>query len=279
MKIVFSDKCLEYKQEGHPETPERIKTVHDFLKGVYEFVEPTPAEEKDILLVHTKELLEKVRSGNINDADTPNHDNIFSYASLSAGGAIKAAELAVKEENAFSLMRPPGHHAGRDFLGGFCYFNNLAIAVEKALKDVGRVCIIDFDGHHGNGTQDIFLGDKDVLYVSLHQSPLFPGTGLKPEKNCLNYPLPPGVDHRVYIEVLTKALHEVRRFDADLLAVSAGFDSCCSDPLTSILLQPKDFEKIGKLIEGLDKPLFAVLEGGYSEDMHECVYSFLKGLV
>jgi acetoin utilization deacetylase AcuC-like enzyme len=103
---------------------------------------------------------------------------------LAAGAALGAQEIALSGENVFSLMRPPGHHAGRDSLGGFCYFNNIAIAIAKALIKIKKAVILDLDCHHGNGTQDIFLGDNRVLYISLHQSPLYPGTGLKSAKNC-----------------------------------------------------------------------------------------------
>jgi acetoin utilization deacetylase AcuC-like enzyme len=278
VKVVFSDKCLEYSQAGHPESPERVRTSHAYLKDKFEFVLPGEIEEADILLVHSQSLLDSVKTGRFYDADSPNYPEIFAYARLSAGAAVTACEMALEGEAAMSLMRPPGHHVGRNFLGGFCYFNNVAIAVAKALQQVGKVAIIDFDCHHGNGTQDIFLGKQNVLYVSLHQSPLYPGTGLISEGNCLNSPLAAGTDEARYMTTFSKAIDEVNKFSPDLIAVSAGFDNYKNDPLAGLRLEKSTYEKIGRAIRKLGKPTFAVLEGGYSLDLPECIYNFLSGL-
>lgn len=278
MRIIFSNKCLEYSQAGHPESPERVRASYDYLKDKFEFVPPSEIEEGDILLVHSESLLENVKAGRFFDADSPNYPDIFSYARLSAAAAVTASEIALRGDLSLSLMRPPGHHVGRDFLGGFCYFNNVAIAVAKALQKVGKAAIIDFDCHHGNGTQDIFLGKNNVLYVSLHQSPLYPGTGLTSEENCLNFPVPAGIDEAGYMVTFSKAIDEVKKYDPDLLAVSAGFDTYKGDPLTGIRLEKSTYEKIGNAIRELGKPVFAVLEGGYSDDLPECIDHFLKGL-
>lgn len=278
MKIVFSNKCLEYSQAGHPESPERIRASYAYLKDKFEFVPPGEIEERDILLVHSQSLLDSVKIGRFYDGDSPNYPDIFAYARLSAGAAVTASEIALKGDLSLSLLRPPGHHAGRDFLGGFCYFNNVAIAVAKALQKVSKAAIIDFDCHHGNGTQDIFLGKQNVLYVSLHQSPLYPGTGLTSEGNCLNFPLPAGTDEPAYMTAFSKAIEAIYRFDPDLVAVSAGFDNYKGDPLAGLRLEISTYEKIGKAIRELGKPLFAVLEGGYSDDLPECICHFLNGL-
>jgi acetoin utilization deacetylase AcuC-like enzyme len=278
MKIVFSKKCLEYTQPGHPESPERVRASYEYLKDKFHFMPPGEIEEEDILLVHSKSLLESVKTGRFLDPDSPNYPRIFSYARLSAAAAVTASEIALKGELSLSLLRPPGHHAGRDFLGGFCYLNNVAIAVAKALQQVSKVAIIDFDCHHGNGTQDIFLGKQNVLYVSLHQSPLYPGTGLESEGNCLNFPLLAGTDEQTYMASFSKALDEVSKFSPDLIAVSAGFDTYKGDPLAGLGLEVSTYEKIGKVIRELGRPIFAVLEGGYSEDLPECIYNFLIGL-
>lgn len=277
MKILFSSKCLEYRQPEHPESPERVGQTHNFLKGKFDFIEPEPCSEKDILLVHSEELLEKVKSENFFDPDTPNLQGIYDYARLAAGSAINAAELALNGEEAFSLMRPPGHHAGRQTLGGFCYFNNIAIAAAKSLKKVDKIAVIDVDCHHGNGTQDIFLGNERILYISLHQSPLYPGTGLVSEKNCFNYPLPAGTEEKEYLDTLKKALKEAKEFKPGLIAVSAGFDTYKQDPLTGLELEKQTYRKIGEMIADMETPSFAVLEGGYSKDMPQCVYEFLRG--
>lgn len=278
MKMVFSPKCLEYGFPGHPESPDRVKYSYEFLKSRgFGFCEPEPCERKDILLAHSEELVEKVVSGRFYEPDTPNLPGIFDYASLSAGSAIKAAEICLKGEKAFSLMRPPGHHAGRDFLMGFCYFNNIAIAVGKILRKTGRVAVIDFDCHHGNGTQDIFLGREGVIYISLHQSPLYPGTGIKSERNCINFPLPAGTREQQYILALKKALEEAKRFGPDAIAVSAGFDSHKDDPIGGMNLETKTFYKIGKMIKEVSEKSFAVLEGGYGTKLPECIFEFIRG--
>ena len=278
MKIVFSNKCLEYSQAGHPESPERVRASYAYLKDKFEFVLPGEIEEGDLLLVHSQSLLDSVKIGRFYDGDSPNYPDIFSYAKLSTAAAVMASKIALKGDLSLSLLRPPGHHAGRDFLGGFCYFNNVAIAVAKALQRVNKAAIIDFDCHHGNGTQDIFLGEQNVLYVSLHQSPLYPGTGLTSEGNCLNFPLPAGTDEPAYMTAFSKAIEAIYRFAPDLVAVSAGFDTYKGDPLAGLHLEKSTYEKIGKAIHELEKPTFAVLEGGYSDDLPECIHYFLSGL-
>lgn len=279
MRIFSSHRCLEYKQEGHPESPKRVKLVLKEMKSHFETEEAKPCSDSDLLLCHTKELINKIRRGQFSDADTPNNPKMFDFAKLAAGGAIQAAMHAVKtEENSFSLMRPPGHHAGRNFLGGFCYLNSIAIAVKSALKKVNRIAIIDIDGHHGNGTQDIFLGSKDVLFVSLHQKNAFPVSGFVSQQNCFNYPLLPGTDGKQYVEIFLAALADVENFNPDIIAVSAGFDAYKKDPLLQLSLDIETYFEIGAAIRQLGKPSFAVLEGGYSEDVGKCVYKFLKGL-
>lgn len=279
IKIVYSPKCLAYEEPGHPESPERVASTALYLeeKG-FEFVRPGLCKDEDILAVHAKKLLEQVRKGEIFDPDTPALANIYTFARLSAGGAIKAAEFALSGEASFSLMRPPGHHAGKDFLGGFCYFNNLAIAVKTSLQKVKKVAILDVDCHHGNGTQDIFLGDPNILYVSLHQSPFYPGTGLTSEFNAINFPLPAGTGEKKYLEKLDIGLRKIYEFSPELLAISAGFDTYKKDPLTLFGLEMESFRKIGQRIKKLASPTFAVLEGGYSKNLPLCIYNFLKGL-
>lgn len=281
MKIIFSPKCLEYGQPGHPESPDRVKRTHDFLKEKgYEFTNAETCSEEDLLSVHDKEYIERVKERNFFSPDTPNLLGIFDYARLSVGSAIKSMKIALKNEKAFSLMRPPGHHAGKRNIGGFCYFNNIAIAVQKALNSVEKIAIIDFDCHHGQGTQQIFFGNDKVLFVSLHKyEPFFyPETGGRPEKNCLNYPLPCETAEKTYLQTLNRSLSEVKKFGPDLIAISAGFDTHKDDPLTGGLgLKTKSFREIGKRILDLGKPSFAVLEGGYGEKMPECIHEFLVG--
>jgi acetoin utilization deacetylase AcuC-like enzyme len=204
-----------------------------------------------------------VKNRTINDPDTPAYENIYEHACLAAGAAITAAKT-----NGFSLMRPPGHHAGISgpALGactrGFCYFNNLAIAVRALNK---ATVIIDIDGHHGNGTQEIFSGDEKVTYISLHRIDIFPGTGRTSTGNCRNYPLDANCGGKIYFETLKKALGEAQMEikNAQLIAVSAGFDAHVGD-LASLGLQTEDYLAIGKAVGNLGKPAFFVLEGGYN---------------
>lgn len=291
MKIFFSKKCIGYSQQGHPESPERVSSAYQFLKTKgFEFIEPVLCEDEDILLAHTPKLFNEVKKESFFDADTPALSGIFEHAKLAAGSAINAAQLCLKGEKTFSLMRPPGHHATRNSLGGFCYFNNIAIAALKIKEQVAaasrgedppmaeKIAIIDFDCHHGNGTEDIFLGKKDFLYLSLHQSPLYPGTGLRSRENCLNYPLAANTSPEKYLSVFGEGLKLVEQFNPGLLAISAGFDSYKLDPITGFTLEKETYKEIGRMLAELNKPLFAVLEGGYSDDLAECIYQFLIGL-
>jgi acetoin utilization deacetylase AcuC-like enzyme len=260
-KIVYSEKCLGYGT-WHIEGPQRVKIAHDILqqKG-YEFVEPTPATEDQILSVHDMEYIWNIKKGLVEDSDTPAYDKIFDYAQLSVGGALLASQIG-----GFSLMRPPGHHVGRYgaalgvYTRGFCYLNNIAIAVKESKK---KTLILDIDGHHGNGTQEIFMGDDQVTFVSLHQSPNFPGTGLTSEANFINYPLPATVGGKLYLEALDKALKLVDLGKFEALAVSAGFDTHKGD-LATLSLVEQDFFDIGKVIGKLGVPTFFVFEGGYN---------------
>jgi acetoin utilization deacetylase AcuC-like enzyme len=259
-KIVFSEKCLNYG-DWHIEGPQRVKMAHELLKEKkYGFIEPTPAAEEDVLRVHDADYIWKLKKGLVEDPDTPAYENIYEYARLSAGGALLAAKI-----NGFSLMRPPGHHAGRSgaALGvstrGFCYVNNVAVAV-RALGKAGL--ILDIDGHHGNGTQEIFLGDERVVYVSLHRFPHYPGTGGFSEGNCLNFPLPADCGEQRYLEALDEALGMVDVGRFEVVAVSVGFDTHAGD-LASLGLTENSYGEVGRRIGLLKKPTFFVLEGGY----------------
>jgi acetoin utilization deacetylase AcuC-like enzyme len=282
MKIFYSPICLTYSQPGHPESPARVQYTYEYLEEQgYTFQEPQPCTETDILLAHTRQLIEDVQHENFFDFDTPVFSGIYDIARLSAGAAVDAARASLNGEMAFSLMRPPGHHATRNRLGGFCYFNNIAIACLTALRDnerVRKIAVVDFDCHHGNGTEDILLGKGEALYLSLHQSPLFPGTGQKSTDNCINYPLSASTTPGQFLATLEKGLEKVEEFDPDLLAVSAGFDSYKLDPITNLTLELSTYKTIGEMLSQLRKPTFSVLEGGYSRDLPECVHNFLTGM-
>ncbi len=276
MKIIYSEKCLEY-HDFHIESPERVRTAEKILRSKgYEFLEPTPATIEDILKVHSERYLEKIRSGNFHDPDTPAYEGIFEYASLSAGGAILAAE-----EKGFSLMRPPGHHVGSNGLAlgagtmGFCYFNNIAIAI-KSLNSASL--IIDVDGHHGNGTQEIFSEDPRVTYISLHRYPHYPGTGFASQGNSLNFPLSGNTGDELFLRTLDEALGRVNMKNVDAIGISAGFDAHKGD-LASLGLTSECYRKIGRKISALGKKVFGVLEGGYiGENIGMDIHELIQGL-
>ena len=274
-KVVYSEKCLGYGT-WHVEGPQRVKIAHETLKAKgYEVMEPTPANDEELLTVHDADYIFNVKKGLVEDSDTPAYQNIYEFARLSVGGALLASKI-----NGFSLMRPPGHHVGRSgaalgvYTRGFCYLNNIAIAVKESKK---HTLILDIDGHHGNGTQEIFQDDKKVIYVSLHQSPNYPGTGSFTEGNCINFALPRDFGGKRYLETLDKALGmvDLGRFEA--VAVSAGFDTHIGD-LATLGLVEQDYFEIGKRVARLKKPAFFVLEGGYvGEKVGLDIDSFLRG--
>ena len=278
-KIVFSKRCLEYGIKSfHPENSIRVKIAYEMLKkSGYKIVEAVPADENDLLKVHSKEYIEALKGGELEDGDTPAWEGIYDYARLAAGGAMLASEI-----KGFSLMRPPGHHAGINgpalgaFTRGFCYLNNVAIAVRNLGKPT---LIIDIDGHHGNGTQEIFLSDDRVVYVSLHRSRFYPGTGDKSEGKCLNYPLRIDCGRDVYLRTLDKALDDVKKYDFECVAVSAGFDSHSGD-LASLGLDVESYKEIGRRVATLDRPTFFVLEGGYEgRNLGRDIDAFLRGFM
>lgn len=272
--IVFSEKCLGYGS-WHIESPTRVHRAYEILKQKgYKFLEPEPAAEEDIIKVHEAEYVWNLKKGLVEDVDTPAYENIYEYARLAAGGAILAAKV-----NGFSLMRPPGHHAGKSGTAmgahtrGFCYLNNIAIAVKHMDKPT---LILDIDGHHGNGTQEIFLGNRNVTYISIHRHPHYPGTGAASEGNCLNFPLWADCGEEVYLKTLSDALQKAKLNSFELVAVSAGFDTYVGD-LASLGLTESAYEKIGSLIKSLERPTFFVLEGGYvGENIGKAIHALLQ---
>lgn len=274
MKLIWHRKSLEYGTAGHPESPERLVRAHEFLSAPelgYEFVQAEPASEEELLRVHTPRHLEDVKKLRFYDPDSPCYPNIFDYAALSAGAAIQAMKL-----NGFALMRPPGHHAARARVAGFCYFNNIAVAIKASNK---KTLIVDFDGHHGDGTQSIFLGDPQVIFISLHRSPWYPGTGLRATQNCFNYPIPEDCGDEAYLRTFDRALASVDPAGVEQIAISAGFDAYHKDPLASLGLTTECYREIGARLRKLDLPSFSVLEGGYhSGDLGCNIHAFLCGL-
>jgi acetoin utilization deacetylase AcuC-like enzyme len=288
MHIFYSTRFLEHSQgPGHPESPERLTSILDHLErsGLgYEIREPEDINEEELECIHTKEHIGRVKRFSKEEATFPDnrfYKNTFGISKLAAGAAWNAAEHVLKEnEFAFALVRPPGHHAGRDSFAGFCYFNNLAFAAKKSNK---RTMIIDIDVHHGNGTQDIFYNDESVFYLSLHQDPRtgYPGSGFISENNdhVLNVPLDSGTGDKKYLEALGDILEKAKSFKPEFIAISAGFDTYAKCPIASLGIEKSEtYSKIGKMInDAFDCPKFAVLEGGYYvPKLGENVYNFLR---
>jgi acetoin utilization deacetylase AcuC-like enzyme len=282
--IITDEKCTGYSQAGHPERPLRITSSVERLKNQTDldltWVTPAAASDEPILRAHTPEMLARLDVPENLDVDTPYFENISGFARVSVGAALEALRLARAGKNVFSLMRPPGHHATRQKSMGFCYLNNIAIAVlEAAVTGSKRVAVFDFDVHHGNGTEDILLDRPGIEFFSVHQYPAYPGTGTANRgSNCFNYPVAPGTPREAYRIILTHALDDLKRFRPDLIAVSAGFDAYARDPLADGTLLAEDFHSLGESLRKMNVPMFSLLEGGYSRDLPELIFAYLKGV-
>jgi len=273
----------------HVESPRRIEVlnrmVEDEILFPYLPVEPRPAIEEEIVRVHSSAYFKFLRgtSGNAPvtlDPDTSTSPGTFETALLAAGGGLKAVELIMEGRirNAFVLVRPPGHHAEAGRAMGFCFFNNIAIAAEHLIQKFGcrRVLIVDWDIHHGNGTQSAFYDRNDVLYFSFHQTPLFPGTGAAGETGrgkgtgfTMNFPLAPGKGDEEFLWIFQKVLLPVAdQFKPEFILVSAGFDIAADDPLGGMKASREGFGGLTAALlaaagTSAQERLALFLEGGY----------------
>jgi acetoin utilization deacetylase AcuC-like enzyme len=280
MTIFYDARCLEYSSLGHPERPERIARTAPLIKDrhpEWEWRQPLPATDDELLRAHSRQHLERVANARQDfDSDTPFYANIEVYARQSAGAAIEAARAALRGEPALSLMRPPGHHATQDRAMGFCYFSNVAIAVFDALENAAeRVAIWDFDGHHGNGTEAIVADNQRIRFASIHQFPAYPGTGAKSFTNIYNYPVAPYTPRNEIVKIAKQSLEKLVAFKPNLLIVSAGFDAYTRDPLLQMTLEHEDFARFGEWLTKVDIPVAVAIEGGYSNDLPELIDAFL----
>ena len=264
----------------HVERPERIEAALAGVRplveaGTAELVTATALDEAALLTVHSESHVERVRRACVAsaplDPDTYATPASWKAALLAAGAAVEAAERAAEGTPAFAIARPPGHHATRDRAMGFCLFNNVALAAQRLTEGGRRVAIVDIDVHHGNGTQDIFYDRDDVLYVSLHQWPLYPGTGAADETGAgkgegftVNLPVPPGTTHEAWMDVFRRgALPTIEAFAPDVVLVSAGFDGHARDPLGGLRLTAATYHDAVSDLVAIVPRVAAVLEGGY----------------
>jgi acetoin utilization deacetylase AcuC-like enzyme len=273
---------------GHPERAARLEAIEDALHGAridgVAFAKPQAAKREDILRVHDEAyvaFLESLRGKSARlDADTAVSAHSVEAAYLAAGAAIEAVNAVMdgRARSAFALVRPPGHHAERDRAMGFCLFNNIAIAAAHAvaMHRLERVLIVDWDVHHGNGTQHIFEDRRDVLFVSSHQWPLWPGSGAASEHGrgagegfTVNLPLPAGFDDAGYVALFERLVTPIANaYQPQLLLVSAGFDAHARDPLAGMRMTERGFAKLCAIAKDIahrhcDGRLTLMLEGGY----------------
>jgi acetoin utilization deacetylase AcuC-like enzyme len=284
MKIITNSSCTEYSHPGHPERPGRISGTVTRLQSQtalqLQWELPGNVPEESLLRAHTPEHLERLEESEDFDPDTPFYPGIRGFAESSTAAALQAMRSARAGVPAFSLMRPPGHHATASRAMGFCYLNNIAVAALEALATgTSRIAVFDFDVHHGNGTEAILLNHAAVEFHSVHQHPCYPGTGTrKAGSNCFNYPMPPQAHRAEYREALSSALEHLAKFKPELIGVSAGFDSYARDPLAQQMLEAEDYHWLGHQLRKLNTPIFSVLEGGYSTELPELVLAYLTGL-
>ena len=284
MHVITDERCLGYSQPGHPERPQRVAGTLALLREQREieiiWEEPLAVTDEAIARAHEQAHLQRISNPNGPlDGDTPDYPEIDAHARRSIGGGLRALELAREGKLNFSLLRPPGHHATRDQAMGFCYFNSIAItALAARAAGVEKVAVFDFDVHHGNGTEDILRTVEGTAFFSIHQHPAYPGTGQKSFDNCHNYTVPPDTPNDGWRKTASTALADLKKYNPDLLCVSAGFDAYKRDPLCQQQLEVEDFTWIARQLRQLNKPQANLLEGGYSSDLPKLILAYLKGL-
>lgn len=306
--LLFSDPLfLEHDTGPHPESPERLRYLHEFLKdrpilakfGSGRF---QPARPEQLELVHDPAYIDSLRrfaaaGGGRLEADTVLSPRSFEVARQAAGAALAAVDAVLQSiaPRALCLVRPPGHHALPNSAMGFCLFNNVALAAAYALKQHGlnRVLIVDFDVHHGNGTQDIFYTSESVYFYSIHRYPFYPGTGAAHETGSrqglgtkFNLPMRFGTPRRTYLEQFQTTLEQAAsRARPELVLISAGFDAHRADPIGSLGLETEDFESLTRLIGQVADQycrgrVVSLLEGGYNvHALAESVQCHMEALV
>jgi len=285
--VIYSDDYLQHQVPyGHPERPARLTAIVQALQTIpwrnqIRWLSPNPHRPVEQYLgwVHTRDYLERLsaicaQGGGYLDGDTPVSPASDRVARLALAGWLDGVDWVLDQgETVLVCARPPGHHALPENGMGFCIFGNAAISALYALKvkDLTRVAILDWDVHHGNGTQAMVETHPNIAFCSLHQAHFYPGTGYPEERgrynNVLNIPIPAHQDFRVYADLLTtQVLPFLRHFAPQLLIISAGYDALASDPLAQMNLQPQDYGEMTRILQSLNCPLLFGLEGGYHLD-------------
>ncbi|MFC3094055.1 histone deacetylase family protein [Alteromonas sediminis] len=302
--IFGSPKCALHNMDPeHPECPQRLHQINDQfissgLEYILQFQDAKPVQKRILQLAHDSDYVETIFAKAPKDKDERvwlDDDTIMMHHTLSAalhaaGAAKEGIDKVLEKDNqvAFCAVRPPGHHAGKDSASGFCIFNNVAVAARYALTQTGidRVAIVDFDVHHGNGTQDIVEGDDRILFCSSFQHPFYPYTGEGPTAdNVKNIPVPAGTKGDAYRELVAPWFEQMTAFKPDLILVSAGFDAHAEESLGHLRLVEDDYRWLAMQIKTVADQhakgrIVAVLEGGYAlSALSRSVVAFLKGIL
>jgi len=304
--VITDPRYLEHDTgPAHPECPERLKILYGSLHPLESHLHSLPprlAAFQELSLVHSPGYLRNLqktadKGGGLLDPDTPVSPESFEVARLAAGGTLRAVEWVLEESDrqAFVLCRPPGHHAEPDRGMGFCLINNIAVAARYLQKNYGlsRILIVDWDVHHGNGTQRAFYGENSVLFFSTHQFPYYPGSGDIEEIGfgpgegfTVNLPFPAGYGDGEYIESFRRILLPIaRQYSPEIILVSAGFDAYFMDPLAEMEVHPHGFARLASMVLGLAREycsgrLLMTLEGGYHlAGLRDCVLEVLKTML
>jgi acetoin utilization deacetylase AcuC-like enzyme len=298
MLIVHDPRCAAYGSSLRPEQPARVLRSVPYLKArhpQWTWFDPRETEVADttLLLAHSPAHLRRLAQPEDFDGDTPALPEIANHARRAVGAALTAARHAWTQRTpAFSLMRPPGHHAMQDQAMGFCYLNSVAITALALQLEMAngarppgapaqpaatpRIAIWDFDAHHGNGTQAILRRRPGMFFASVHQHPGYPGTGTADEDNCRNWPVAPQTPRAEHMAALRASWEAVQGFQPDLILVSAGFDAYAHDPITALTLESEDFAELGRWLANCRIPAASLLEGGYSGYLPQLLGSFLS---